>query len=92
MISVVLVVINTVVIEQIFRRVVHMDHYDTQTKYIINLSQKLTIAQFINSAIVTCVIDILYNGKSHNASAPRVRPAQLEKLKHTSLRVPLKLI
>lgn len=61
MISVVLVVINTVVIEQIFRRVVHMDHYDTQTKYIINLSQKLTIAQFINSAIVTCVIDILYN-------------------------------
>ncbi len=38
--------------------------HTTNTLYNVNLAQKLSIALFINSAVITCYINIFYTGKN----------------------------
>ena len=47
--------------------IVNFEVLNTHTEYYINISQKMSLALFINTAIVTCAIYIFY---THNIYGP----------------------
>ncbi|EGR32796.1 hypothetical protein IMG5_070780 [Ichthyophthirius multifiliis] len=59
-VSFVLVIINSILIEQALRIIVNFEKYRTITLYNVNLAQKLSLFLFINSALVTWYINAYY--------------------------------
>ncbi|KRX05843.1 WW domain [Pseudocohnilembus persalinus] len=61
-----------IVYELIFKYIVLNESYDTETQQNIHLAQKLTLAQFINSAIITYVINayVTISGSASNLIDP----------------------
>ncbi|KAL4444393.1 hypothetical protein ABPG74_016686 [Tetrahymena malaccensis] len=55
-----MVCINSVIIEILFRQIVKIECYNTFTLYNINLAQKLSLALFINTALITCIMSVYY--------------------------------
>ncbi|EAS02885.2 kinase domain protein (macronuclear) [Tetrahymena thermophila SB210] len=55
-----MVCINSVIIEILFRQIVKIECYNTYTLYNINLAQKLSLALFINTALITCIMSVYY--------------------------------
>ena len=61
-----IIFINTIVIQASFRLLVNFEYHNTHTLYNVNLAQKLTIALFINSALVVCFIYFAYTSNLVN--------------------------
>ncbi|KAL4491908.1 hypothetical protein ABPG72_006163 [Tetrahymena utriculariae] len=55
-----MVCINSVIIEILFRQIVKIECYNTYTLYNINLAQKLSLALFLNTALITCIMSVYY--------------------------------
>ncbi|KAL4498327.1 hypothetical protein ABPG72_013133 [Tetrahymena utriculariae] len=60
MITIAIMVINSGIIGYVFRYLVTIESYNTHTLYNINLAQKLSLALFTNSALITCLISVIY--------------------------------
>lgn len=54
-----IVIYNQFIISAVIYRIVRSEHLSTKTKFNINYSFKLSIALFINTAIISFIVDIL---------------------------------
>ncbi len=55
-VSVAMVIINNLVIEELCRRLVNFQVRGTNTQYNISLAQKLSVSIFINTSIIPCLL------------------------------------